>query len=89
MKVLEIHSIVGEDTLIYYRRNYTAIASLEFMTSRADVKISFTLEIDPFGRKTVYLEYPFGTDFDYPVIPVTKAIKDKIITMDNEGTLPI
>ena len=32
MKVLEINSIVGEDTLIYYRRNYTAVAKIEFFS---------------------------------------------------------
>lgn len=89
MKVLEIASIVGEDTLIYYRRNYTGVAKIEFMANHAEVKISWTIEIDPLGRKTVYLEYPFGTNFDYPVLPVTKAIKEKIVSLDNEGALPI
>lgn len=89
MKVLEINSIVGEDTLIYYRRNYTAVAKIEFFSDRQDVQIAFTIEINPFGQKTIYLEYPCGTDFDYPVLPVTKSIKEKIISMDNEGSLPI
>lgn len=89
MKVLEINSIIGEDTLIYYRRNYTAVARLEFMAKTEDVKIAFTIEIDPLGRKMVYVEYPFGTTFDYPVLPVSNSIKEKIISMDNEGALPI
>lgn len=89
MKVLELNSIVGEDTLIYYRRNYTAVAKLEFLSKHEDVKIAFTIEIDPFGRKMVYVEYPFGTTFDYPVLPVSNAIKEKVVSLDNEGALPI
>lgn len=89
MKVLELNSIVGEDTLIYYRRNYTAVARLEFFAKTEDVKISFTIETNPLGNKLIYLEYPFGITFDYPVVPVTTSIKEKILTMDNEGALPL
>lgn len=89
MKVIGLNNIVGEDTLIYYRRNYTADAKIEFFAGSQDIKISFTIEIDPFGRKMIYLEYPFGTNFEYPVLPVSKAIKEKIISMDAEGSLPL
>ncbi len=89
MKVLEINSIGVEDNLIYYRRNYTATAKIELLAKQEDVKISFTIEIDPFGRKTITLNYPYGTDFDYPVLPVSKSIKEKILSMDNEGSLPL
>ena len=77
MKVLEISSIGVEDNLIYYRRNYTAIAKIDFLSKQEDVQISFTIEVDPFGRKTITLNYPYGTNFDYPVLPVTKSIKEK------------
>ena len=89
MKVLEISSIGVEDNLIYYRRNYTAIAKIDFLSKQEDVQISFTIEIDPLGRKTITLNYPFGTNFDYPVLPVSKSIKEKILDMDGEGALPI
>ena len=89
MKVLEISSIGVEDNLIYYRRNYTAIAKIDFLSKQEDVQISFTREVDPFGRKTITLNYPYGTNFDYPVLPVTKSIKEKILSMDSEGLLPI
>lgn len=89
MKVLAINSISVEDNLIYYRRNYTAVAKIQILSSQQDVRIAFTIEIDPLGRKLITLSYPLGTDFDYPVIPVTKAIKEKIVQMDNEGSLPL
>jgi hypothetical protein len=89
MKVLEISSITVEDTVIYYRRNYTALAKIEFLSQQADVKIAFTIEIDPLGRKSITLSYPCGTNFDYPVMPVTQSIKDKVLSLDNEGSLPL
>lgn len=89
MRVVEISSITGDDTLIYYRRNYTAVAKIEILTKTEEVKIAFTIEIDPLGRKMVYVEYPFGMTFDYPVLPVTTKLKEKIVAMDNEGALPI
>ncbi len=89
MKVLEIHSVDAEDNYIYYRRNYTATAKLELLSKQEDVKISFTIEMDPLGRKTITLSYPAGINFDYPVLPVSKSIKEKILSMDNEGTLPL
>ena len=89
MKVLQIASIEAEDNLIYYRRNYKAIAKIEYLSKNDDVKVAFTLEIDPLGRKTVTLSYPEGTDFDYPVLPVTKAIKETVLAMDSEGQLPL
>ncbi|MGI5057673.1 hypothetical protein [Treponema pectinovorum] len=89
MNVLGINSIVCEDTVLYYRRNYTAVASIEFLSKQEDIAISFTIEINPFGQKFVHITYPLGTTFDYPVIPVTKALREKIILMDNEGKLPL
>ncbi len=89
MKVLEINSVAVEDNLIYYRRNYTAIAKIEYLAKQEDVRIAFTIEIDPLGRKTISLNYPCGTTFDYPVIPVTQSIKEKVLSLDNEGILPL
>lgn len=88
MKVLDINSIVSEDTVLYYRRNYTAVANIEFLSKQEDVSIAFTIEIDPLGQKIVYINYPLGATFDYPVLPVTTSLKEKIITMDKEGKLP-
>lgn len=89
MKILELNSITGEDTLLYYRRNYTATAKLQLFSSTKDVHIAFTIEVGPLGNKVIYVEYPSGTDFDYPILPVTKSLKEKILELDNNGNLPI
>lgn len=88
MKVTEFTNLKGEDTYIYYRRTYTATALLEFLSKKASCDISFTIEMNPLGMKEVYVEYPNGIDFDYPLLPVTKAIKEFILIKDDEGSLP-
>lgn len=88
MKVLEINKISADDNFIYYRRNYKAAARLQMLSKVLDVNIAFTIEMDPFGGKAVYVDLDPATDIDYPLIPVKTALKTFITTMDNEGKLP-
>ncbi len=87
MKVLEINSIQKEDGYIYYIHHYKAIAKVEVLSSIISIPISFTVETNPFGIKTVELD-PLPAKLDYPVIPITKAIKALIDKMAQEGSLP-
>lgn len=88
MKVLELAGLKGDDTFIYYRRSYTATAKIQLIMQTVDIKIAFTIEMDPLGQKTIFVDYPNGTDFDYPVMPITKALKTFILDLDNQGSLP-
>ncbi len=88
MKVTNFEDLRGDDTYIYYRRTYSAIAVLEFLNKQAKVKVTFTIEVGPLGNKDIYVDYPNGIDFDYPLLPVTKALKEFILIKDNEGSLP-
>jgi len=88
MKVTGFDNLRGEDTYIYYRRTYSAKALLEFLNKQASCDITFTIEVGPLGNKDIYVEYPNGLTFDYPLLPVTKAIKEYILLQDNEGSLP-
>ncbi len=87
MKVVEIKSITKEPGYIYYMNKYSATAVLEFISNQIDIPVSFTIEINPLGKKTIQLG-PLPDDLNYPVMPVTKALKDYIFTMSNEGNLP-
>ena len=78
MKVLELHSITKEDGYIYYIHHYKATARIEFLVSHVEIPISFTVEMNPLGIRTV----------DYPVIPLNKALKEFIDEMSKEGKLP-
>ena len=74
MKVLELHSITKEDGYIYYIHHYKAQAKIEFLANVVDVPISFTVEMNPLGIRTVDLD-PLPKDIEYPVIPLNKALK--------------
>lgn len=87
MKVLEINSILKEEGYIYYINRYTANIVIEIMTQRITFPISFSIEVNPLGIKTINLE-PLPREIDYPIIPLSKSIKEYITQIDKEGKLP-
>ncbi|MCI7398613.1 MAG: hypothetical protein MST12_03410 [Spirochaetia bacterium] len=87
MKVLELHSITKEDGYIYYIHHYKAQAKIEFLANVVDVPISFTVEMNPLGIRTVDLD-PLPKDIDYPVIPLNKSLKEFIDVMARDDQLP-
>ena len=87
MKVLELHSITKEDGYIYYIHHYKAQAKIEFLANVVDVTISFTVEMNPLGIRTVDLD-PLPKDIDYPVIPLNKSLKEFIDVMARDDQLP-
>ena len=87
MNVLELHSITEEDGYIYYIHHYKAQAKIEFLANVVDVPISFTVEMNPLGIRTVDLD-PLPKDIDYPVIPLNKSLKEFIDVMARDDQLP-
>ena len=87
MKVMEINSILKEEGYIYYINRYKANAVIEIMTQRITFPISFSIEMNPLGLKTIDLD-PLPREIDYPVIPLSKSIKEFINQMDKNGKLP-
>ncbi|MBP3366858.1 MAG: hypothetical protein J6K96_07690 [Treponema sp.] len=87
MKVLELNSITKKDGYIYYIHHYTAIAKIQVMTSVISVPISFTVEMNPLGMRSIDLD-PLPKELDYPVIPMTKSLKSFIDEMAKDGSLP-
>lgn len=87
MKVLELHSIIKEDDYIYYIHHYKATAKIEFLVSQIEIPISFTVEINPLGLRTITLD-PLPRDIDYPVLPLNKALKEFIDVLAKDGKLP-
>lgn len=88
MQVLELNQIVPDPSYIYYRRNYSATAKLQMLSKTIDIKISFIIEMGPWGDKVIYVDIDPGEEIDYPLIPVKSALKTYIIKMDDEGKLP-
>lgn len=87
MKVLDIKEISKEDGYIYYINRYRATAVLDILAHKVDIPLSFSIETNPFGVKTVEID-TLPDDLNYPVMPVKKSLKDFIIIMDKQGSLP-
>ena len=87
MKVLKLHSITKDAGYIYYIDHYIAESKIEFLANVVDVPISFTVEMNPLGIRTVDLD-PLPKDIDYPVIPLNKSLKEFIDVMARDDQLP-
>ncbi|MCQ2249393.1 MAG: hypothetical protein MJZ50_10335 [Treponema sp.] len=87
MKVLELNSITKEDGYIYYIHHYKANAKLEFLANVITIPISFTVEMNPLGMRTVDLD-PLPKELDYPIIPISKSLKEFILLLASKGMLP-
>lgn len=87
MKVLGLRSITKEDGYIYYIHHYKADAEVEFLMRTILVPISFTVEMNPLGIRNVDLD-PLPKEIDYPVLPLSKALKDFIDKAASAGELP-
>lgn len=86
MKVLELKNINRDEGWIYYRRTFQADAVLELPLQRIQTPIEFTIEMSPLGKKDIDIE--FKSTVDYPLLPITKALKEHILNQDSEGLLP-
>lgn len=87
MKVLELNSITKEDGYIYYIHHYKAKAKIEFLASVVEIPVSFTVEMNPLGMRSVDLD-PLPKEIDYPVLPLSKSLKEFIDVMARDGKLP-
>lgn len=87
MKVLELNSISKEEGWIYYLNKYKATAVLEILAQTVSIPLSFSVEINPLGQRTVEVDGIPNT-LDYPVVPIKKALSAYIADMSVNGTLP-
>jgi len=86
MKVITIKDTIRKDVPIYYRMLYTGVAVIELNDVAQDFRIDFSIETKPTGMKEILVN--FIDKIDYPLIPVTKELKQYISNLDYEGGLP-
>lgn len=86
MKLLEIKNIEYEDTAVYYRQKYEAVAVFEnAFGAIVEVPIFFVIEINPLGEKQIKVE--LKKTVDYPLIPLLRMLREKISEMHAAGAL--
>ncbi len=86
MEVLELRITHSESGYIYYRISYEATAVLSFMEKTQELPVHFTIETSASGAKDI--ELTLKGEVDYPLLPIIRAIKEKILEMDKRGQLP-
>jgi len=86
MKVICIKDMIRKDVPIYYRRLYTGVAVVEFNQISSDIRIDFSIEIKPTSEKEVTVTIIDSSD--YPLIPLTKLLKQHIAELDDACGLP-
>ncbi len=87
MKVVEINSVAKEEGYIYYLNRYTGTAVLDILSSKVNLPVSFSIEINPLGMRNIEID-SLPADLNYPVMPVKKALKVFIDNMYKQGELP-
>lgn len=86
MRVIELKNIEREEGQIFYLRKYTCNAVIELPTNTETMKIFFSIETNPMGKKII--EITFTQTVNYPLIPLKKALIEFILTEEIEGRLP-
>ena len=87
MKINEIKNLIRKDVPIYYRRLYSGTLVFEFLGGTSESNIDFTLETKPTGMSEVIINNM--DTVDYPLIPLTREIKNFITALDVSGGLPV
>ncbi|TVQ39898.1 MAG: hypothetical protein EA384_04835 [Spirochaetaceae bacterium] len=87
MTVVQIDDISRRDSLIHYRRQYTATAVVRHVASDGQsVPIAFTIEQS--ATETPAVSVDIRGPLDYPVIPATHVLREYILKLDLQGKLP-
>ncbi|MDR2136031.1 MAG: hypothetical protein LBO76_05385 [Treponema sp.] len=86
MNILGIKDIVRKDVPIYYRRLYSGVAIVEIFDKPQDVRVDFSIEHKPTGQKEILIT--IIDQVDYPLVPVSSALKKAIDDLDSSGGLP-
>ncbi|MDR2433107.1 MAG: hypothetical protein LBD47_00875 [Treponema sp.] len=86
MKIIAIKDIVRKDVPIYYRKLFTGVAVLDLSKGPKNYRIDFAIEYKPTGQKDISVT--FLDDLDYPLLPLSKNLKQYIDVMESGGTLP-
>lgn len=86
LKIIELRNLDQKDVPLAYRRSFTADAVLEGIHSGGFTQsIEFDIEKDAMGNTHISLKI-VGTP-QYPVVPLTRAIKAHISELESSGAL--
>jgi hypothetical protein len=86
MKIITLKDMIRKDVPIYYRKLYTSVAVIELNNKQNEYRIDFSMEIKPTGQKEFNVN--FIDAVDYPLVPLTKELKQYIAELEAADGLP-
>jgi len=86
MKIVTIKDMIRKDVPIYYRKLFTGVVVIDINNNNKDYRIDFSIEYKPTGQKEIGIT--FIDTLDYPLIPISKELKNYINELDVSGGLP-
>ena len=85
MEVLEIQNLKKKDIPLHYRNEYTGTFILKSFRGQEKLETEFVLERDAIGSISISIH--FFSHPDYPILPLTKKIKEFILDLEKAGKL--
>lgn len=86
MKLKHLEGIIKKETPIFYRSEYKAHANMELLGREHQIPVSFDVEMLPTGEKLISVK--LDDKVDYPELPILKVLKEHIIDLEKDGSLP-
>jgi len=86
MKVIALEDVVINESPIYYRKLYKALAVMEILQKNESFNIDFSIEYQPTGQKEISIK--FLDKMEYPLVPVLRELKAFIYQQETAGILP-
>jgi hypothetical protein len=86
MKVVELRELSRRDSPVFYIKELTAVAVVEWGTRLSESDIAITLEHKPLGPPDVRVHLLDAVE--WPTLPVIHAIKDYVTDLERSGRLP-
>jgi hypothetical protein len=86
MRVVELRELSRRDSPVFYIKELTAIAVVEWNQKQCESDIAITLEHKPLGPPDVRVHILDAVEG--PTLPLIHAIKDYVVDMERSGRLP-
>ena len=86
MKVVELRELSRRESPVFYIKELTAVAVVEWNQRQSESDVAITLEHKPLGPPDVRVH--FLDAVDGPTVPLIHAIRDFVVDMERSGRLP-
>ena len=84
--MVELRDLFRRDSPVFYIKELTAVAVVEWNQKQSESDISITLEHKPLGPPDVRVH--LMDPVEWPTLPIIHAIKEYVVDLERRGILP-